>query len=178
VSILFRFGVLNGRLVKESGQVPVRGNKECCRTCCIDLTASLLRKAYVVVEVKCYRRYRASAAFGELSAENLDVVTGRVARLACAEQSRPHDDWFVSYFENSFCRSDVARCGRSMHVLCDDCVTLHETEVGPRFVLVKRYRGPFRRRGVPWLVVLRLRAACWRGNSCDGCQADDGLHLS
>jgi hypothetical protein len=151
VSVLLERGVMTGQLVKECGQLPVCNDKEYCSMGCGDFTASQLRKAYVVVEASWRKTYdRRAAAFGELSAENLKVVIGRVGCLALLEGGSSDDDWFVRFLEHGLCQSDAVCCGCSMYVLCEDCAMLDKTKVGRRFILVKEYMGPFPRSDVRW----------------------------
>jgi hypothetical protein len=80
VSVLFDSGVMKGRFVKESGQVPVCRDKGYCSTRSGDFTVSQVRKAYVVVQaVGNSGEIDRVEVIGELSAENLEVAVGRVA---------------------------------------------------------------------------------------------------
>jgi hypothetical protein len=86
VSVCLQRGALTGRLVKESGQLSGCSNEEDWMkfrgVSGNEFGLSQLGKAYLVIEASCsISDYVRRAAFGELSVENLEVLTSCVGYL-------------------------------------------------------------------------------------------------
>jgi hypothetical protein len=156
VGVLFHNGVMGGWLTRESGQHPVCSDERLCINSAKNggkrFTPSQVRKAYVVVQAgsTMLEHYR-SAVFGELSVENVEIVLGCAARVACTKGRDRSDDCCVRQLGVGFRESSSGRC------LCDTKGGEHRKGlVGRqsmemrRFVLVSRYCGPFPNGGVPW----------------------------
>jgi hypothetical protein len=145
VSVLLGNGVIQGRLTKESGQLPALCRGDACAVC--NLTAARaaetnqdLRRSYMVFAVLAPGLRYAQRVFAKLERTAIEVVLRRVVRLCLAEEVVI--DLFKQLSRGLF--SSAVDCGCSVEGgICEQCGGLSDVEEQRRFVYRNQFSGVY-----------------------------------